>query len=169
MYFFGNLAGDNISYRSQFLAEEFVLKMLNVFELYKNDENLMKNFMWLMFCISRGRPYPTFAFVIFLFIFFWNFFLQFKRMFHVLQFMIFSPAKEILRYTLSVLINASDCDELTLIGFIISSGIIFHCLPFLKSTDEELLALALKFFNNLSYGSDNQTRVITFINKNENL
>jgi len=90
-------------------------------------------------------------------------------MFHVLQFMIFSPAKEILRYTLSVLINASDCDELTLIGFIISSGIIFHCLPFLKSTDEELLALALKFFNNLSYGSDNQTRVITFINKNENL
>ena len=73
--------------------------------------------------------------------------------------MIFSTNKEIQQYTLSILISASDGDELTIIGYVISSGIISHCLPFMKSTDEELRSLALKFINNLSYGSDNQTRV----------
>lgn len=73
--------------------------------------------------------------------------------------MIFSQVNEIANYALTILIYASDGDELTQINYIINSGIIAPLLSFLKSNVDETLTMALRVFNNLSYGADTQTRV----------
>ena len=78
---------------------------------------------------------------------------------HIIKYMLFSNVVEIINYTLTILIHATDGDEIAQIGFIISSGVIPSLLSFLKSKNEDVLILTLKLFNNFSYGSDNQTRV----------
>lgn len=73
--------------------------------------------------------------------------------------MIQSDVNEIVNYTLTIFLYLTDADELSQLNFVINSGIVPHILPFLKSAEEETQVLALKVFNNLSYGSDSQTRV----------
>ena len=73
--------------------------------------------------------------------------------------MISSNVIEIINYTLTILIHASDGDELAQLGFIINTGLIPSLLGFLKSKNDDILTLTLKLFNNLSYGADSQTRV----------